>query len=148
MRLLSVTQENSTDLASQNPSRIPKAIRPPLKPDVFRLRKHWAEVLLVFCVCELARFYVIFCSLPRSVLFSWVKASTRLHIPEHSKFQERKSLYTLKGITYFITFKCLFYNLLSHMILDHREIWLQGVNWIHLARDKDMWRIAVNAVDQ
>jgi hypothetical protein len=45
-----VTQENSTYLGNQNPSRSPKTINLLLKSHVSQLRKHCTEVLSVF-VC-------------------------------------------------------------------------------------------------
>jgi hypothetical protein len=30
--------------------------------------------------------------------------------------------------------------------MDRREIWLEGVNWIHLAQDRGQWRTLVNTV--
>jgi hypothetical protein len=30
--------------------------------------------------------------------------------------------------------------------LDFREIWINGVNWIHLAQDRVRWRAFVNMV--
>jgi hypothetical protein len=48
--LMSITQENSIDLGSQNPSRSLMAIKLQLKPDILQFRKHYAEVQLVF-VC-------------------------------------------------------------------------------------------------
>jgi hypothetical protein len=30
--------------------------------------------------------------------------------------------------------------------MDLREIWWEGVDWMHLVQDKDQWRASVNTV--
>jgi hypothetical protein len=47
-KLLWVTQENSPDLGSQNPSKSSKAIKLQIKFDIFQLREHYAEVRSIF----------------------------------------------------------------------------------------------------
>jgi hypothetical protein len=66
-----VTLANSTDLGRQNPSRRTHAIKLRLKSDVLQLKRHCAKVWPVIFVCELTQQSVIFCFMPRSVLFSW-----------------------------------------------------------------------------
>jgi hypothetical protein len=34
----------------------------------------------------------------------------------------------------------------SNIRMDRREIWWEGVDWIHLAQDRDQWRALVNTV--
>jgi hypothetical protein len=48
--MLSVSQENSTDLGSQNLGKRPKAVKLQLKSDIFQFRKHCAEVCSAY-VC-------------------------------------------------------------------------------------------------
>jgi hypothetical protein len=34
----------------------------------------------------------------------------------------------------------------DNISMDHREIGRDGMNWIHLAQDRDQWRALVNTV--
>jgi hypothetical protein len=70
--LLWVTQENSIDLEVRRQWTAAKMRYIPVQKTLC-----WSAV--GFCVCELTHFSVIFCFLPRSVIFSWVIDSTYEH---------------------------------------------------------------------